>query len=109
METLVAPIPSIGMKKNMEPRLLGAKFGDGYQQTAPDGINTVLQVLEVSWNILTFEAGDEIDNFLTARHGEVFLWTKPRELSPRRWRCKTWSKDEQATTSNITATFEEQP
>ena len=58
-------------------RLLTAQFGDGYAQTAGDGINNVIQ----SWP-LTF-AGQPADMmnilaFLTATQGwQGFYWTPP--------------------------------
>ena len=108
--TLVAPPASSDLKKSMKPRLLGADFGDGYGETAPDGINTMLMVLQVAWKDISFTDADAIDAFLTARGGsERFLWTKPRELAPRLWRCKAWEVSDGRTLSDVTATFEEQP
>jgi len=58
-------------------RVLTAQFGDGYKQTAGDGINTAVQ----SWPV-QFTGGaayiTEIRDFLRAHRGvKPFLWTPP--------------------------------
>ncbi len=108
--TFTTPPASSNLIKKTNPRVLGAQFGDGYGAGAPDGINTMLMTLEVSWVHLTFTEADTMDAFLRDRKGvESFYWTKPREVSPRKWRCKDWSQADQQTLADFTAKFEEQP
>jgi len=108
--TLETPPASSGLPKAMKPRVLGAGFGDGYGSLTPDGINTMLMTLEVSWKDLTFAEADAIDDFLQARKGtEYFYWMKPREVALRKWRCLEWTVTDNQTLSDVTAKFEEQP
>ena len=109
MATLVAPIPSSGLTRAMTPRNLGASFGDGYGETVPDGINTLLMKLEPRWTLLSFAEGDALNLFLSQQHGKSFYWKLPREAGLRRWKCPEWSFVEGSTTSEISAKFEEQP
>jgi phage-related protein len=52
------------------------RFGDGYVQRAPDGINTHLQSWALSWAgaAATVFA---IRDFLVAHVGQTFFWTPP--------------------------------
>lgn len=58
-------------------RVLTAQFGDGYEQTAADGINNKVQ----SWPLTFSGTADEITpirDFLDARQGfQSFFWTPP--------------------------------
>ncbi|MDR2326419.1 MAG: phage tail protein [Acidovorax sp.] len=69
--------PRIDPQGSVSHRVLSAKFGDGYEQTAADGINTAMQ----SWP-LSFVGRTEyiapIQSFFD-RHGSwmSFLWTPP--------------------------------
>lgn len=58
-------------------RNIETKFGDGYSQIAPDGINTRVE----SWPLTFTGVADtitQVTNFLDARRGaEPFGWTSP--------------------------------
>ena len=95
METLdakpdTAPVPEI------RHRTLSAKFGDGYEQAAGDGINTKVQ----RWP-LTFSGSKAeilaIQDFLD-RHGgwKRFLWTPPTQDAPIAVRAPAYSPVSQA-------------
>ncbi|WP_122663498.1 phage tail protein [Pseudomonas viridiflava] len=84
-----------------------ARFGDGYEQVAKDGINNKTQ----SWP-LTF-TGDkarakEIEAFLDKQAGAAaFKWTEPmcEELL---FRCKTYQlRNVSASVWTVSATFEQ--
>lgn len=109
MATLVAPIPSSGLSRKITPRNLGMEFGDGYSESIPDGINTMLMELAPSWKLLSFEQADAMDLFFRTQHGQTFLWKMPRETGFRRWKCPEWELVEGQTTAEINATFKEQP
>ena len=88
-------------------RVKTAKFGDGYEQAAQDGINNKSQ----SWP-LTFTGKEafikEIVAFLDKHGGATaFYWTAP--LSDQAlYRCKTYSASPLgAGAYNLTATFEQ--
>lgn len=48
-------------------RANAAQFGDGYRQTALDGINVDISTVEVAWNNIGTEAKNEIYAFLKTR------------------------------------------
>lgn len=68
-----------------EPRVLRAQFGDGYAQTAPDGLNAYLRRWSVVWsNIYQNTAASsgapsalDLDTFWKAHAGIKFLWLQP--------------------------------
>ena len=96
-----------GERMEMSPRVRVAKFGDGYEQRAPDGINTLLR----KWGVRL--AADEAtvkaaDDFLRARAGvEAFDWTA-LDHRPGKWVCRAWSVSYgPGGGAELTATFEE--
>mgnify|MGYP002712599259 CR=1 FL=1 len=91
----------------MSPRVRVARFGDGYEQRAPDGIHA----LQRKWSVRL--AADEAtvkaaDDFLRSRAGvESFDWTPP-DHRPGRWVCRTWSVAYgPGGGADLSATFEE--
>jgi len=99
--------PDAGHSREMEPRAMGSRFGDGYEQRTADGINTQLGV----W-VLTFTGGraeaDAIDSFLKARGGvEHFTWTNPDEETGL-YLCRKWTKRrERSVKTTISCQFEQ--
>lgn len=69
--------PRIGPQGAVSHRILSARFGDGYEQTAGDGINTAQQ----SWPLSFGGSGADIAPIraFLDRHGgwKSFLWTPP--------------------------------
>jgi len=100
-------IPDRGFKTTTKPRVLSAKFGDGYEQRLADGINHLVN----SWN-LTFKSrsvtdAEDIDTFLTARGGvESFDFTPPGASTSVKVTCSQWDISYPASIGrDITATF----
>jgi phage-related protein len=61
-----------------EMRVNVAQFGDGYRQTAIDGINADVSTVDVAWNNVTAQAKDEIYSFLKTRFKrDPFLFRMP--------------------------------
>jgi phage-related protein len=71
-------VPSPGTMPESSFRTRTARFGDGYEQSAPDGINTVSKRWTVVFeNILTADAKTILD-FLEGKKGSTsFTWTPP--------------------------------
>lgn len=90
-------------------RVLQADFGDGYSQRAADGINSIGNVVALSWPVLSLTMSDMIEDFLRARKGvEAFLWTQPGKSVARKWICQDWQVDDVAFgRRSVTATFTE--
>jgi phage-related protein len=93
-------------------RTLDAQFGDGYSQSAADGINTKSQSWTVSFrgiieptcaNII---AANEIMDFLDARGGwESFLWTPPASSVQGLYVAKNYGIQKSAKLITVNATF----
>lgn len=75
-------------------RVLKAKFGDGYEQRAADGINTQEIVWDVAWADLNLDDCDTITDFFVTQGGHSpFYWTPPNG-SAVLWVCDTWSESD---------------
>jgi phage-related protein len=60
-------------------RTLTANFGDGYEQFAPDGINTKETTFTLNWDILNTSDFDTLQTFLdTQTPVNAFNWTNPQ-------------------------------
>ena len=94
MATLPDIKPDYSIPKNMVPRVLAANLGDGYQQRAADGINSMPQQWQLMWSNRTYTNINTLDNFFIARAGhESFDWTPLRESSSRKFICTDWSRN----------------
>jgi len=101
-------VPLTDSKLNHKPRKYEARFGDGYSQRTPQGINNNPQI----WNSLRFVEDesvlDEIMAFFEAREGvSSFTWTPLRGVEAR-FLCSEWSRNFfTKNTTTITAKFEQ--
>lgn len=103
-EILTFPVDT-GVVGNVEFRVREIRFGDGYQQDVPDGLNN----REDSWPVSASGPAEEIQpliDFLDARGGhEAFLWTPPRGTQGR-YKCKAYStRDTHGDQVALSATF----
>lgn len=99
-----------GTSNDFEPKTKRAKFGNGYSQRAPDGLNTIPDMWQVSFSARHF--GDETEliiNFLKAQKGAAyFLWTPPRSSTQIKVICEKFSRRPAAGPyDDVTATFEQ--
>ncbi|KFF48091.1 hypothetical protein GY26_15970 [Gammaproteobacteria bacterium MFB021] len=85
------------------------KFGDGYEQRRPSGINHIKDQASVSWSRLRRHEFDSLFPFLKNRLGVTpFLWTPPGGSAPRKWVCETLSHAQaNAVLWRVSATFRE--
>lgn len=100
--------PSVGFTTETSPKVVTAKFGDGYSQRTAIGINNIEQM----WN-LSFASNDlitaaEIIAFLESKAGITpFTWLPPGEVTEVKVVCAKWTKNYESSISRtITATFE---
>lgn len=85
---------SYGVQIEVTPRVLEAKFGDGYSMRAEDGLNTVPEEWSVSFDNLEDIDANDIMTFLRAQKGVYpFLWTNPEGVQ-RLYICKTFSRSQ---------------
>lgn len=97
--------PNISEKA--EPRVTTIKFGDGYEQRSPDGINNDLRTYSVTFRLLNDEA-KRVDEFLTEHNGyKAFLWKNPVSNKTITVKCASWSSSKTNKVTTITATFEQ--
>ena len=103
--------PDIGAEGAHEPRIRAAKFGDGYEQRAQDGLNADMMTWPLSFSGRSAAEAQAIDAFLTA-HGGVtaFDWTPPEAGAAQKFICKKWKRRRDSYASQtVTATFEQVP
>lgn len=93
-----------------QPRVREARFGDGYVQRAPDGINAQPQGWDLQFNDVDDEIGDEMIAFLRQHAGYLpFSFHPLWEPLPIKVTCSQWRRTlgSQVRTSNITCRFEQ--
>ena len=98
--------PDPGANLDTEFKLRVAKFGDGYQQRAPDGINNV----DDKWSLTFTRTADVIDQIhqflLGKKNGESFTFTPPRGTEVRVI-CSKFSRTfSDRSTNRLTLTLE---
>ena len=101
--------PQIGTGQDVQYRTLTASFGDGYEQSAEDGLNTALEQWTLIWNGLKPSEFQEIRTFLNGKKGVTpFYWTPPDEAQQRLVKCPGFNRgDASETTDRLTASFRE--
>lgn len=103
-------VESPGTSLEEEPRVRGAKFGDGYEQLAPEGLNTIMQMWPLQFNDVAPEVAADMIAFLRAHKGVtpfnyVPLWdTVAIAVICRKWRR---TQGNEWGVSSISATFEQ--
>lgn len=99
--------PSLGTAVSRTPKVNDAKFGEGYSQRSPDGLNADLQTWDLTWNGLLDSEADEIEDFFAARKGaEAFNWTPPGKSTSIKVICPQWKRTQGAQDS-MTAQFKQ--
>lgn len=73
--------PDWGATPSLEPRIKTAKFGDGYEQRAEDGLNTLLPTWKLTFGKRTQAEAQEIYRWFIANkaHTTAFGWAAPGE------------------------------
>lgn len=79
--------PDRSSTRTKKDRTLQADFGDGYGQTALDGINTSMEEWRLSFKDYPEAEIQTLTDFLDARQSnEHFLWTPPGEVTAKKWK-----------------------
>jgi phage-related protein len=94
VDTFAPPVePTIQSNTTFTSNVAQANFGDGYEQTATIGLNPVSGTYTAQWDILSVSDRDTIEAFFTTHKGaQAFLFTFPSESTPRKFKCKTWTR-----------------
>jgi len=84
--------PDWGCKPTMQPRILQAKFGDGYDQRAGDGLNTRLPVWPLTFSVRTQTEATAIAAWLAMNNADVtpFDWVAP-DGTVGKWIANKWT------------------
>lgn len=100
---------SAGATLEEEPRLRSARFGDGYEQRAADGINNRPQSWVIPFDGVDDAVADEMIAFLRAQDGRLaFNYVPLRGTTALRVICRKWSRSHtRPGESAIRATFEQ--
>lgn len=70
--------PDKGLTRTSSPKVLVAKFGDGYEQRLPNGINSIDETFNATFNNRTKEEIDDITGYLASLKGATsFTYTIP--------------------------------
>lgn len=82
--------PNFESKLSQEPKISVTKFGDGYEQRTPNGINNNPEVWSVEFTRSSASYPDVL-TFIQARGGvESFYWTTPFQQT-KVFVCRKWS------------------
>lgn len=82
-------VPSLPLSFDETPRLNGPQFGDGYTQRALDGLNSLDQTMDVSWDPISKAERNQVLAFFRARAGvSAFSYTLDGET--RTFIATTW-------------------
>lgn len=96
-----------GMKTDFTPRIKAVRFGDGYEQRQPDGMNHQLRKFNITLSLKSSVA-DQVLTFLN-KHGGItsFLFQPGKSKQAIKVVCKKWSSDSGNLRTSISAEFEE--
>ena len=95
--------------RSVKPAVYCAKFGDGYEQNAPAGLNFLPETWELQFKCRSPADADAILAFLVAQGGwQKFQWTPPRAAGPILVICRKWSDATKVGgITSVSATFEQ--
>ena len=91
-------------------RTIEAKFGDGYGQAAPDGINDVVDTWALTFEFLNLTDRATLVAALDAvKSWDYLTWTAPGDATVKRWKVtrEGWSETTSGLLSNISFNVEQ--
>lgn len=78
--------------RSVKPAVWQAKFGDGYEQNTPQGINYQPETWTLTFSFITQADAQEFEQMLAGYGGyQAFTWRSPRGPNPLRVLCRSWS------------------
>ena len=96
-----------GMDVASSPSVRKVRFGDGYSQRAPAGLNADLKTYSVTLSVPREEA-TVLESFLEEHGGwKAFLWTPPYEWRQIKVTCAKWSSRVSMLRVEFSAEFEQ--
>ena len=85
-------VPDRGLSRSSANKVLTARFGDGYEQRTPDGVNTNLLKISLNYDNRDEAESTAIAHFLNERGGsEAFVYLPPSPYSSmKKFICRKW-------------------
>ncbi|EAC0927409.1 TPA: phage tail protein [Salmonella enterica subsp. enterica serovar Enteritidis] len=100
--------PREGMQSSVSPSVTVVKFGDGYEQRRPSGLNHKLINFQLVFRTTSEESRKALDSFLLEHGGcRAFLWIPPKYNRTIRVVCREWTVTDNATYSDFSCKFEQ--
>lgn len=96
------------MQVTTAPRVSVVKFGDGYEQRRPNGLNHQLKTFQPVFRVVKEEHCAALESFLS-RHGgyKAFLWRPPKMNRPISVVCREWTMAANARYADFNCKFEQ--
>lgn len=93
MDTVFDWAESPGTTLDEKPRVRETRFGDGYAQRSPDGLNPIVQSWSLRFTACDDTKADEIITFFREHMGVYrFDWTPLWATAPIKVFCSEWSR-----------------
>ncbi|EAA5217300.1 phage tail protein [Salmonella enterica] len=101
-------IPREGMQSSVTPAVQTVKFGDGYEQRRPAGLNFILKNFKPVFRVTSEEERQALEDFLFDHAGvKAFLWRPPKHNRTIKIVCREWSVTDYACYTDFNCTFEQ--
>jgi phage-related protein len=71
--------------RRVKQRLVSARFGDGYFQTAAEGVNSIFEEWDITWPNLTSTERDTVIAALLAGATDYLTWTPSGDSASKKY------------------------
>ncbi|HFQ7235515.1 TPA: phage tail protein [Citrobacter braakii] len=100
--------PREGMPSSVSPSVTTIKFGDGYEQRRPTGLNHQLINFQPVFRTTSDNSRTALEAFLVEHGGyKAFLWRQPKYNRTIKVVCREWSVTDNVTYSDFSCKFEQ--
>ncbi|EIE3542502.1 phage tail protein [Escherichia coli] len=101
-------VPREGMQVSEKTSVVRVRFGDGYEQRRPTGLNARLKTFQAVFRVTDEPTRRWLDEFLSWHGGyRAFLWRPPKHNLTVRVVCREWSVTDNARHSDFSCTIEQ--
>nr|WP_072052427.1 phage tail protein [Escherichia coli] len=96
------------MQVSEKPSVVRVRFGDGYEQRRPTGLNPQLKTFQAVFRVTDESTRRWLEEFLSWHGGYcAFLWRPPKHNRTVRVVCREWSVTDNARYSDFSCTIEQ--
>jgi len=96
-------VPREGMQVSEKPSVVRVRFGDGYEQRRPTGLNARLKTFQAVFRVTDEPTRRWLDEFLSWHGG----YRPPKHNLTVRVVCREWSVTDNARHSDFSCTIEQ--